>query len=63
LVIAGGNAKYKGVGTINSEGEYKFIRTEIDANMNNNVSFVTDRFRIRIWWEEQIEDKIIEHVV
>jgi hypothetical protein len=63
LVIAGAKAQYKGVGTINGEGEYKFMLSGIDADMNDNDNFETDKFKIRIWWEEQIDDVIIEHVV
>ena len=40
---------YKGVGTINGEGEYKFILTGIDADLNDNDSFEVDRFRIKTW--------------
>jgi hypothetical protein len=43
LVIAGDKAKYKGTGTINGEGEYKFILTATDADV--------DLFRIKIWEE------------
>ena len=34
LVIAGANAKFKGTGTINSQGEYKFMITAIDDDIN-----------------------------
>jgi streptogramin lyase len=75
LVIAGAQAQYKGEGTINgedppeciseaeSECTYKFILWGIDADMNDNDSFETDKFKIRIWWEEQINDEVTEHVV
>jgi len=48
LVIAGAKAKYKGVGTINGEGNYGFMLSAIDAGLtpqNNDV----DTFRIKIW--------------
>jgi hypothetical protein len=41
LVIAGSKAQYKGTGTINGTGEYKFILTAIDGTL--------DKFRIKIW--------------
>ena len=44
LVIAGSKAKYKGTGTINGQGEYKFILTAIDGGKNS-----ADGFRIKIW--------------
>jgi hypothetical protein len=33
LVIAGVNAKCKGVGTINGEGEYRFVLTATDGGL------------------------------
>ena len=51
LVIAGAKAMYKGVGTINGEGEYKFMLTAIDADIKDNDAFDIDRFRIKIWQE------------
>ena len=48
LVIAGSCAKYKGVGTINGEGEYKFMITALDGDSKD----IVDRFRIKIWTED-----------
>jgi hypothetical protein len=45
LVIAGDNAKYKGEGTINGEGSYKFMLWGGDGT--------PDTFRIRIWTEDE----------
>jgi PKD repeat protein len=45
LVIAGSKAMFKGEGTINGMGEYKFIITAIDSD--------TDSFRIKIWTEDE----------
>lgn len=45
LVIAGARAQYKGVGVINSEGNYGFIVTVIDGDIDG----VVDRIRIKIW--------------
>ena len=52
LVITGASAKFKGIGTINGGGEYKFILTAIDAEINDSDAFEIDRFRIRIWTED-----------
>jgi len=51
LVIAGAKAMYKGAGTINGSGSYKFMLTGIDADINTNDAFNIDRFRIKIWEE------------
>jgi hypothetical protein len=63
LVVAGARAKYKGTGTINGSGTYKFMLTAIDADANDSDRFHTDRFRIKIWWEEQVSNETIEHIV
>jgi hypothetical protein len=41
LVIAGTKAQYKGTGTINGTGEYKFMLTSLDGT--------PDKFRLKIW--------------
>jgi hypothetical protein len=60
LVVAGSRTQFKGVGTINGEGEYRFVLTAIDADLQINDSHDSDRFRIRIWWEDDLGG---EHVV
>ena len=52
LVVAGVRAQHKGIGTINGSGEYKFLLTAIDADINTRDSITVDRFRIKIWWED-----------
>jgi parallel beta-helix repeat protein len=52
LVVAGSKAKFKGTGTINGEGEYKFMLTALDADINESDGFDVDRFRIKIWTED-----------
>jgi hypothetical protein len=47
LVVAGKKAMYKGVGTINGEGEYKFMLMAIDGDLQGGDGF--DKFRIKIW--------------
>jgi hypothetical protein len=52
LVIAGAKAQFKGVGTINGMGAYKFMISAMDADINND-NFTVDRFRIKIWTEDE----------
>jgi len=50
LIITGGNyARYKGTGTINGEGSYKFMIWAGDGTGAGH----TDTFRIKIWSENQ----------
>jgi hypothetical protein len=46
LVIAGAQAQFKGIGTINGEGSYKFILTAVDGALNSGSG--ADKFRIKI---------------
>jgi hypothetical protein len=52
LVIAGDKAQFKGTGTINGAGEYKFILTAIDNDDG------TDKFRIKIWEEDESGNEV-----
>jgi hypothetical protein len=47
LVIAGSKATYKGTGTINGKGSYKFMVSAIDGAIKNGGG--VDKFRIKIW--------------
>ncbi len=47
LVIAGKKAQFKGVGTINGEGNFGFMLTAIDAKLTPSTD--VDSFRIKIW--------------
>ncbi|MBK9546381.1 MAG: right-handed parallel beta-helix repeat-containing protein [Dehalococcoidia bacterium] len=47
LVVAGAKAQYKGFGTINGSGNYRFMLTAIDGNELGVGK--PDTFRIRIW--------------
>ena len=49
LVVAGAKAQFKGWGTINGRGNYAFILTAIDGQVNGGGG--ADRFRIKIWDE------------
>ena len=47
LVIAGARGQYKGSGTINGSGDYGFLLTAIDGQLNGGGGM--DKFRIKIW--------------
>lgn len=47
LVIAGARAQYKGSGTINNAGDYRFMLTAIDGEQPGGGGL--DKFRIKIW--------------
>ena len=46
-MVAGARAQYKGSGTINGAGNYGFMLTAIDGEINGGGGI--DRFRIKIW--------------
>ena len=47
LVVASARAMYKGLGTINGAGQYGFMLSAIDGQINGGGG--SDRFRIKIW--------------
>lgn len=47
LVVAGARAQYKGTGTVNGSGNYGFMLTAVDGQINGGGG--TDKFRIKIW--------------
>ena len=47
LVITGYKAIYKGSGTINGTGNYKFMVSAVDGNISGGGGY--DKFRIKIW--------------
>lgn len=55
LVVAGPKAQYKGIGTINGIGDYGFMLTAIDGQINGGHG--VDKFRIKIL--DKATDKII----
>ncbi len=54
-MVAGAKAQYKGTGTINENGNYRFMLTAIDGEINGGGG--TDKFRIKIW------DKVSGNIV
>jgi len=61
LVVAGAKAMYKGVGTINGRGNYGFQLTAWDGQVNGGGG--ADRFRIRIWDNNQGESLVYDNQV
>ncbi len=57
-MVAGARAQYKGMGTINGQGEYKFMLTAVDgAKLGGGTP---DRFRIKIWqYDTQAEADVV----
>jgi hypothetical protein len=60
-VIAGDMAMYKGTGTINGNGNYKFKLWGVDGDQPEGDG--VDRFRIKIWLEDGggVEDIIYDN--
>lgn len=56
LVIAWSKAIYKGVGTINGMGEYKFMISAIDGD---RLGDQPDKFRIKIWADVDGEEQLV----
>jgi YVTN family beta-propeller protein len=56
LVIAGAKAKYKGSGTINGSGDYGFLLTATDGQVNGGGG--VDKFRIKIW-DKATNDEVV----
>jgi hypothetical protein len=52
LVVSGARAMFKGTGTINGEGEYNFILTAVDGDIQGGGG--ADKFRIKIWVEDEV---------
>ena len=55
LVVAGARAQYKGSGTINGQGDYGFLLTALDGDINGGAG--PDSFRIKIW--DRATDQIV----
>jgi hypothetical protein len=56
LVVAGARAQYKGSGTVNGSGNYGFMLTAIDGQVNGGGG--VDKFRIKIW-DKNNQDAIV----
>jgi hypothetical protein len=47
LVVAGAKAQYKGTGTVNGSGNFGFLLSAVDGQVNGGGG--VDKFRIKIW--------------
>jgi len=47
LVIAGPQAKFKGSGTVNGDGDFGFLVSAVDGDVNGGGG--ADKFRIKVW--------------
>lgn len=47
LVVVGAKAQFKGAGRINGAGDYGFMLTAVDGQVNGGGG--VDKFRIKIW--------------
>ncbi len=61
LVIAGANAKYKGEGTMIGSGNYGFMLTATDSDINGGGNVGT--FRIKIWDIDDGETVVYDHQI
>jgi hypothetical protein len=52
LVISGATAQFKGTGTINNMGEFKFKIWATDGALPGGQGL--DKFRIKIWEEDEL---------
>jgi hypothetical protein len=56
LVVAGPQAKFKGIGRINNTGNYGFMLSAVDGDMPGGGGI--DKFRIKIW-DKDNNDEIV----
>jgi hypothetical protein len=61
MTVAGARAQFLGTGTINGSGTYRFLLTGIDADINSNDAFTVDRFRIKIWVEDEFGNETVSY--
>lgn len=57
LVVSGARAQYKGTGTINGTGNFRFLLTAVDGDRLGGPS--PDRFRIKIWYYDSAQQNDI----
>jgi hypothetical protein len=62
LVVAGGKAQFKGVGTINGAGNYGFIIFATDAESTSDPADF-DSFRIQIWDRDNADAPVYDNGV
>ncbi|HEY3372796.1 MAG TPA: MBG domain-containing protein, partial [Prolixibacteraceae bacterium] len=59
LVISGAKATFRGLGTVNGTGEYGFMVSAIDGNINGGG--VSDKFRIKIWEKGDVNKVVYDN--
>ncbi|MBK4735588.1 PKD domain-containing protein [Noviherbaspirillum pedocola] len=60
LVVGGARAQYKGTGTINGSGSYKFLLTAVDGDLIGKGT--PDRLRMRIWhYNEETKTEMLDY--
>lgn len=60
LVVSGARAQYKGTGTINGAGTFKFLLTAIDGQITGGGA--ADRFRIKIWhYDPTLQADVVDY--
>lgn len=60
LILAGSSAKYKGVGTINGTGNYGFMLSALDGDLQGDDE---DKFRIKIWDKDNNDNIVYDNQV
>jgi probable HAF family extracellular repeat protein len=53
LVVSGARAQYKGSGTVNGTGDFRFMLTAVDGDRLGGPA--PDRFRIKIWYYDSAQ--------
>jgi probable HAF family extracellular repeat protein len=55
LVVSGARAQYKGTGSINGTGDFRFLLTAVDGDRLGGPA--PDRFRIKIWYYDSVQQE------
>jgi PKD repeat protein len=61
LVVAGAKAQYKGTGTVNGTGNYGFMLSAIDGDVNKIKG--PDKFRIKIWDKANADVVVYDNLI
>lgn len=60
LVVGGARAQFKGTGSLNEKGGYKFLLSAVDGDLLGGGA--KDRFRIKIWhYDAELEADVIDY--
>jgi hypothetical protein len=61
LVVSGAKSQYKGTGTVNGTGNYGFLLTSVDGQINGGGG--VDKFRIKIWDKNNGDAIVYDNVI